>query len=36
MASPWDFLGQLAGKNRHTALWSDITQNRKTLFRQES
>ena len=29
----WDFLGQLAGKSSHTALLSDIAQNRKTLFR---
>jgi len=26
-------LGQLAGKSSHTALLSDIAQNRKTLFR---
>jgi len=31
--APWDFLGQLAGKSSHTALLSDIAQNRKTLFR---
>jgi hypothetical protein len=31
MASPWDFLGQVARKNGHTALLLDITQNRKTV-----